>query len=305
MQKLISSHAKINLVLKVGNRRPENFEFSGYHEIHSLIWPLQYADEMVIEKLDSSSPFNLTVDFSAAIKEQAALLGNEVEKNLLYKTYSLYQQALPDQKLPNLSIHLKKNIPLQSGLGGGSSNAATLLNYLQHQASHPLNNTQLYQLASQIGADVPFFIKAQPAWVNGIGEVVKPLKIETTPHWEVLLVRPRNIHASTQKMFSYLERPIAPPEQNTWQPIDTHWENLNEASLQLYNDFLPYYLQNFDEVNTLYQSLKDMGIQLNLSGSGSCFFILCPNATDLLNLLIDNNVLSPSNYWLQATNPQL
>ncbi len=106
------------------------------------------------------------------------------KQNLIWKAADLFfkKTHLP----PSLSIHLKKNVPIGAGLGGGSSNAATTLLTLNHLYGFPLSFPELKKLALQLGSDVPFFLYAKPAYVSGRGEKIKPIGL-SLKEWFLIL----------------------------------------------------------------------------------------------------------------------
>jgi 4-diphosphocytidyl-2-C-methyl-D-erythritol kinase len=156
---------KVNLYLKIVDRRPD-----GYHTIESLFYPLASpSDILTITELQPGEGFHL----SCSVKEL------EDTHNILWKVYRSFGQETGCW--PDIQIDLEKNIPLGSGLGGGSSDAAVLLKYLwnhfsnQDQIVRAQNGNTLISVAQKIGADVPFFLKNKPAWVTGIGETIEPV----------------------------------------------------------------------------------------------------------------------------------
>ena len=152
------SPAKINLYLHVIKKRTD-----GYHDISSLFQAIDLGDTLHFEwsnhepdKLTCTDP-NLTTDSS----------------NLIMKAVLLFRQKT-DWHHP-VSIHLEKRIPIQSGLGGGSSNAATTLWALNEKAGRPASIEQLQTWSAEIGSDIPFFFSEGTAHCLGRGEEVKSI----------------------------------------------------------------------------------------------------------------------------------
>lgn len=151
------SPAKINLTLRVHGKRSD-----GYHEITSLIQPVNLFDTVKIEVSEGSR---------VALSTQGVKVP-EGENNLAYKAAILYLKEAGAQKKVTISVN--KAIPTMSGLGGGSSNAAAVLVGLNHLIG-ALSENRLIELSPQLGADVAFFIKCQAAVVTGTGEKVSVL----------------------------------------------------------------------------------------------------------------------------------
>ena len=136
-----TSYAKINLGLQVLNKRED-----GYHNLHSLFMEINLADELSFRE---ASELNLGIEGADLPLD---------ENNLITKAYRLIRSKVEDVQ-SEYSIHLKKKIPIGGGLGGGSSNAATVLKGLNSLYKLDLGRKTLEKLAIKIGADVPFFIK--------------------------------------------------------------------------------------------------------------------------------------------------
>ena len=153
-------HSKINLRLKVTARRED-----GYHELASCFLPLS----------DPADVLTLTVDENhSGITLDATGFAVEPEANLVCKAAGIYAEKSGIS--PCWHFKLKKNIPVATGMGGGSSNAAGALKLLNCRYQH-LSPAELAAAAVKIGADVPFFLLYAPAWATGIGEKLTPLPV--------------------------------------------------------------------------------------------------------------------------------
>ena len=156
------SPAKINLFLSVTGRRPD-----GYHELTTLMAGIDLYDR-------------ITLDFSGRdirLQCDAPDIPQD-ESNLAFRAARLYEATYRRRyrhaPFSGLAIGLHKRIPAGAGLGGGSSNAATVLKALNAKAPEPLPHADLAVLALQLGADVPFFLTGRPALATGIGERLTP-----------------------------------------------------------------------------------------------------------------------------------
>ena len=154
----IRSGCKINLLLNVLRRRKD-----GFHELETVIQPLPLFDELSAKFADQQG-IELLCDHP-----EVPIGAN----NLICRAANAFQNALG--RNDGLRIHLKKNIPVAAGLGGGSGNAAAALLILNHLYDNALSAERLSETAAQLGSDVPFFLKNSPALAFGRGEKVQPL----------------------------------------------------------------------------------------------------------------------------------
>lgn len=180
------SPAKLNLFLHVCGRQ-EN----GYHELQTLYQLLDFGDEIGIE-----------VTSTGTIKLMNNIEGVLPQDNLVYKAAQLLFDYRSQKNL-GVNISLKKRIPMGGGLGGGSSNAASVLVALNFMWHCQLTTTSLLALAKTLGADVPVFVNGHSAFAEGIGEKLQNTQI--TPSY--YLVATPNVHISTQAVFTHSDLP--------------------------------------------------------------------------------------------------
>ncbi len=185
---LLFSPAKINLFLYVTGRRP-----NGYHELCTLMHTVGYGDRLSISLAEqdtwSCSQPSLPMDSHNLVVRALHLFRKET---------SLYHP---------IAIHLDKRIPMQAGLGGGSSNAATTLWALNQLHGSPVDIASLQQWGLQLGADVPFFFSEGSALCTGIGEILTPQpKIQS--RWFLHLPK---VQLSTPRVFQQLKPPYEDP----------------------------------------------------------------------------------------------
>ncbi|MFG6448952.1 4-(cytidine 5'-diphospho)-2-C-methyl-D-erythritol kinase [Roseateles sp. BYS180W] len=152
--------AKLNLFLHVVGKRPD-----GYHLLQSLFVPISWADTLHIERRDDA--LLRRHDLSQALPED----------DLCLRAARLLQQASATSL--GADIHIEKQVPSGAGMGGGSSDAATVLLALNRLWGLNWPLSRLLPLGLQLGADVPFFLGGRPAWVQGIGEDLLPLALPT------------------------------------------------------------------------------------------------------------------------------
>ena len=296
----IAAPAKINLHLRIGDRRPD-----GFHDIESLFLALDFGDTLRIETLPD------------AARTEGALAGTEIhmdwrlphgpkpipqlppEKNIVSQAVSLFRKRTGYGK--RLRIDIEKRIPLGGGLGGGSSNAASTLLALNRLASPDpkglLSRKALAEMGEALGSDVPFFVyETTAAWVSGRGERVQPIRLpEGVRSLPLLLVNP-GFHSDTAGAFRLLDeyRQAAPrralagsgsfspdnlPGIFASPPQDWPFSNDFLAVFEALQPPLP------NEPNLAYHrkiipSLRKFGANFaGLSGSGStCFGIFLHNS---------------------------
>ena len=167
------SPAKINLSLRILGKRPD-----GFHEIETRLVRLAFGDTVEIEHLGAGSNVNFTCSDPTVPSD---------ESNLALKALRAFESRVGTQS--SWRIHLEKRIPHGAGLGGGSSNAATILRAANELSGSPLALPQLLELAAQIGSDVPCFLLDSPAADGtGRGEIVQPADFPHQLH--LVLIKP-------------------------------------------------------------------------------------------------------------------
>lgn len=182
----IKSFCKVNLSLRVLKKLP-----NGYHDINSLITFCDIYDVISVNKIKRSKD---KITFSGKFNKGINKKHNTITKilHLLRKKNYIKEQTY--------RINVKKNIPHGSGMGGGSSNAATLLNYFNSKMSLKLGKNELYSIAKQIGFDVPVFLeKKNTLLLNGKNKI---LRLKRKFNLNILVVFP-NIICSTKKIYSH------------------------------------------------------------------------------------------------------
>ena len=181
---VVVAGCKVNLGLRITGLRD-----NGYHELDSLFWPLpRPCDRLHINETGTSG-----------IVVHCAAPGIDLERNTLTRAYAALAERVPN--LPGLEVKLIKGIPTGAGLGGGSSDAAALLHWLNKRLPAPLNDEELAAIALKVGADTPFFLNNTPCRVRGIGEIIEPCGPDELAGIRLVLVCP-DIHASTPQAYA-------------------------------------------------------------------------------------------------------
>jgi len=174
----LPSPAKLNLFLKVVDKRPD-----GFHNIKTVFERINLCDQIIL-RTNQNGKINLTCDHSSL---------RPLKSNLVFQAACLLKDL--HRVKTGVDIRLIKNIPVAAGLGGGSSNAATTLTGLNRLWSLGLSGSTLMSYGCQLGSDVPFFL-AQASWAVGIqrGDVLRPLNIKKKI-WQVLIVPKLKIYS--------------------------------------------------------------------------------------------------------------
>ncbi|HMK64510.1 MAG TPA: 4-(cytidine 5'-diphospho)-2-C-methyl-D-erythritol kinase [Thermodesulfobacteriota bacterium] len=244
--------AKVNLTLEILRKRPD-----GYHELRSLMQPISLFDTLWIEP-GSDKP-------KLICPEHPEL---ENENNLILKTLVLLEKELGEPL--NITIRLKKRIPMGGGLGGGSSDAAALLDGLNDLFGRPVSRFRLAEMASRLGSDVPFFLIKGPALATGRGEILQPQP--HIPSWWIILVYP-GFPVSTAWAYGQVKFPLTQKKKPYNILGLTYRGNPVEGLEDLYNDLEPFVVSSFPLLGTIKKTLLDFGCQQALmSGSGSSVF---------------------------------
>jgi len=241
--------AKINLCLHVLGRRSD-----GYHDLCMLMQKVNLYDEVWIKRRPDSI-LHVECD-GVTLKEGEENIARRAADVLL---------TLASDTAPGVDIHIVKHIPVAAGLGGGSSDAATVLMALNKLLYLNLGQNELADLALNIGADVPFFLGSSPAWAEGVGEVLDPLRYGL-PKCYFVLVNP-GVALSTAQVYRKVRRYTSCPAR------DRLISNVEELAAILHNDLEPSALQLAPEVEHAKKYLLEYGARgAMMSGSGATVF---------------------------------
>lgn len=264
----IKASAKVNLTLDVLGKA-EN----GYHQILTIFQQINLFDEIMFKKLPKPG-IKLTIKGpeSSALKSPHALAENSI-----LKATKILQAKYPQLKNIGLNITLKKNIPVASGLGGGSSDAAATLKAITKLYHLNASNRQLQNLASKIGADVPFFIMGGLALGSHFGEKISQIfpSSKISSRKNLLIIIPKNERKiSTQKAYQTLDRLLESSNRQALNKRSTK-ALLKALKTQDQNtkikDITPFFHNDF---NLLYQK-KFASLQKELYQLGTTNVQLC------------------------------
>ncbi len=258
-----ASPAKINLFLAIVGKRSD-----GYHDLVSLMYPIALADTLILESAEEG--VRITCDH-----EQVPT----GETNLAYRAAMLFINQWSKVKSGRpfgLNITIEKRIPVAAGLGGGSSNAATILLALNRSCGHPFDPDELAALALKLGADVPFFIYQCPAIATGVGEELKPVP-PFLKGFTIVLVYPK-IKVRTADVYHGLNLRLTKCLQhlknsNLYVKGEWCWNKPNEIADYLCNDLETVTLPKYPEIIEIKELLSEEGaLGTLMSGSGPTVF---------------------------------
>ncbi len=246
----ISANAKINLHLEVLGKRKD-----GFHNIVSVFHPISLADELLIEKQTDSgkcSVYSPLFDLPC--------------KNTITKAYEEFKKAsgISDGVL----VRLVKNIPVGAGLGGGSSDAASVLLALNKMFETGFSAGELKELALKIGSDVPFFLENRASIVEGRGELMRSVSVNSG--YFGVLVYPE-IQSSTPEAYSLLARKNEEFYSASFNPED--FCNKDCCKWPFFNSFEDILFKKYPAIKEVKNSFLAYGADFALmSGAGSSVF---------------------------------
>jgi 4-diphosphocytidyl-2-C-methyl-D-erythritol kinase len=249
---IVFPNCKINLGLHVVSKQQD-----GFHHLETIFYPLSLTDA-----LEVIHPGQL--QFSAS---GIAVPGNDFD-NLCIKAWHLLKADYPT--LPEVNIHLHKHIPIGAGLGGGSADAAFMLQLLNNRFQLGIAEEELLDYAGRLGSDCPFFINNKPCFATGRGDIMTPIAVNLV-NYSLVLVYP-NIHINTGWAFSQItpKVPEVSLSQSILQAVET-WKST------IKNDFEVPVFNAYPALVAIKEELYAQGaIYASMSGSGSTFFGIFP-----------------------------
>jgi 4-diphosphocytidyl-2-C-methyl-D-erythritol kinase len=249
----IRAYAKVNLDLRVLGTRAD-----GYHELRTVFQSVELHDTLLCAT--RPGPFALRCRASGVPLD---------ESNLVWRAASALWTAMGRPGMPaDLVISIKKQIPLQAGLGGGSADAAaTLLALARVWGGVPVSTMR--DVAGAIGADVPYFLSGGTALGLGRGEEIYPL-VDLPTHWVVIVQPPYGV--STAEAYSWYDEDRAAGLREPREPqmLPVPWPT---RAAQMINDLEPPVVRRHPEIGTLKILLREAGaVAAAMSGSGSAVF---------------------------------
>ena len=263
----IRSFAKINISLNITKKRED-----GFHEIDSIMLPISLHDSLVVSKLKNTTDNFVTVDDFSIGSFSYNLATFSIEK--LQSVYHFNDK---------FRILIHKVIPIQAGLGGGSSNAAFTMKAVNSMLKLGATDEELIDLGKTLGCDIPFFIKCKPARVQGVGEVLTPINVKN--NYYVLIVKPE-LGCSTKEIYALSDS----MELKTCN-IDDVIKALEEGDDELLANSISNALQEpaikmVPAIQGILDDLKNHGLKIaQVTGSGSAVFTLSTDKKALIKVL--------------------
>ena len=230
---MIKAYAKVNLKLKIVGKL-EN----GYHKLDMINVKISLHDSIYIKEAQTT-------------KIEYSNFKINVEEDTIYKMVSSLKTKFP--QIPNLNIYIKKRIPVGFGLGGMSSDAAAILNYLNNKYKLLMTMEEKTAFIKQFGTDMVYCLYDYPAMVRGIGDIVSP--VDFIIDKKIIVINP-NIYISTKEMYE-------------------EFDSNSSKVLGLMNDFDYIARAKYYEINDIFDkiSIRTKCIP-QLSGTGSAIVIL-------------------------------
>ena len=259
----IRSFAKINISLNITKKRED-----GFHEIDSIMLPITLHDSLVVTKSSDAVDNYVTIDDFSIGSFSYNLATFSIEK--LQKAYHFNDK---------FRVLIHKVIPIQAGLGGGSSNAAFTMKAVNQLLKLGASDEELIELSKPLGCDIPFFIKCKPSRVQGVGEVLTPINVKN--NYYVLIVKP-DAGCSTKEIYR-----LSDSMDLKTCDIDTVVKTLEEGDDDLlanniYNALQEPAIQTVPVIKQIIGELQNNGLKIvQVTGSGSAVFALSTDKKQL------------------------
>ena len=254
--------AKINVGLRVLSKRKD-----GFHNLETIFHPIEIFDniKLTVKKLPVTAKNSI---IKVTSQPKGNISGN---KNICYKTVERFFEEFGIIEKYNVTVNIKKNIPMGAGLGGGSSDAAGALIALLKYFRIKCKPNEILRFAQDVGSDVPFFLIGKPAYATGRGEKLTPLpkfKIKG----KILLVNP-GIHISTPWAFKQLS-----VKNSKKKIMDKTYKFILDDERLMINDFERVVFKKYPEIEKIKYDMYMHGADYALmSGSGSTVYGIFSN----------------------------
>jgi len=261
----IPSYAKINLILRILGKRPD-----GYHTLQTVLQTIDLQDQLTFE-------FEAATTFDINLKLSDPQIPSD-ESNLIHRACQAFHKIHPLKHRVNIKV--EKRIPIQSGLGGGSSNAAATLIAISRLYDWPIPMKELHQIAATLGSDVPFFLEGGSALGTVRGDKIR--KLDDWPGVNVLLVIP-DVSCSTSAIYEeYDRRNLLTLESKSIKIRGVQRPESQRDYVSLVkNDLERVVFALYPELDSIKKRLLKLGaIAAALTGSGSAIFGLFSDADE-------------------------
>lgn len=242
-------NAKINIGLFITSKRSD-----GYHDLETIFYPVGIKDalEILPNSTLSMEVYGLDID-------------GDHHQNLVWKAWHLLHQDFPELVKP-LQIHLLKNIPMGAGMGGGSADAAFMLDLMNRFFNLNLSQITLAHYALQLGSDCPFFIYNKASLAKGRGEDLNPIALDLS-QYHIQLICPK-VHISTATAFANIK-----PQAASFDLSQIGSLPIEEWQHHIKNDFEENVFKAYPELGLIKEQLYDQGaLYAAMSGTGSTIY---------------------------------
>lgn len=254
---ILYPNAKINIGLNVIEKRVD-----GFHNLETLFYPVEAYDILEIVESDTLKMFQYGIDYPG-----------EVMDNLCVRAYNLLKS---EYNIPPVEIHLYKRIPVGAGLGGGSSDAAFTLKGLNDLFNLSIPDKKLWEYASMLGSDCPFFIYNKPMLGTGRGEILSEVEITDLSDYRIELVYPPYFVSTADAYRGIVPRNVRELNGEKFkgqslvemlkEPVESWKDNVT-------NDFEITVFNKIPELAKYKEDLYKRGaVYASMSGSGSAMF---------------------------------
>ncbi|MGI6713777.1 MAG: 4-(cytidine 5'-diphospho)-2-C-methyl-D-erythritol kinase [Bacilli bacterium] len=266
MEREYRAYAKINLYLRIRGLLP-----NGYHDLDMIMVPIDLYDRITISVLPETAPRSFIYTEGHNVRESDNLAF--VALNRMRAKYGFKE---------NLAIHIEKSIPIGAGLGGGSSDAATIIRALVEIFDLPAKEEDLVALGKEIGSDVPFFLKQKPARLQGVGEEITPIEVRNKGQ-KVLLVKPEESLVTRDVYKAYDAAPVTEEKPDIEKLLKALESGVDHTHKKLFhNDLTSAAVRLLPAVGKIKNSLKKEGdFIVEMTGAGSAVYIISRNEIKL------------------------
>ena len=252
--------AKINIGLNILRKRSD-----GFHDIESVFYPIGLADTMKIKAERGQNEISLEV--------LGMPISGNLEDNLCVQAYRKISQHID---LTQVKVVLDKIIPMGAGLGGGSSDCASMINGLNEMFELGLSYETRIEIALELGSDCPFFIENKPKYVKGRGELLESINLNLSA-FIIVIVNP-GIHISTKEAYAG----VTPAESNYHLLDVLSNEQVDKWPGKVINQFESHLLLKYPVIDEIKQNLYNRGaLFASMTGSGSTVYGIFEKEIDL------------------------
>lgn len=263
----LKARAKVNLTLNVLNKRED-----GYHNLESVFQKINLYDELWVEK--SNTGF---------LELESNIKNIKLEDNIIYKAYMLLKKDFSN--INGIKVKLNKQIPMQAGLAGGSTDCASFILAINKLYNLNMTKEKIEFISAKLGADVVPCLYNKAIKAEGIGEIIT--EIETDFKYYFVIIKPK-LSLSTKKMYEKIDNEQLKNINNTVNMIKALKEkNLVSLANNLYNSFEEVTKKEKEIVFAKEDLIKNGAINALLAGSGSCVFGIFENK-DLAKIAYKN-----------------